>query len=181
MRLALPLLLVAATAHADPDPCSAANLHLTHVRPLAPVVVGPTCHIRTADGMIARDRLRTTFPSIDDEPGSGQLTLTITSARQLAAAVTCDGPLPTIDFTRHHAQVIVRDHLRSGHAQLAATYDDGHTLVLADRVVNGCPGGARYTFDRILDTTIVVVPTDRTVIRRTCGAVAPTPCRTGLK
>ena len=175
MLLALPLVLVAATAQADPDPCTAAAMHLTKVTEVAPQFVGATCQIRTDDGMIDRRRLRKTFPSVSTEYGSAELTLPITSAKELAAAVTCDGPLPKIDFKTQRAWIVVRDHLRSGSTAIVRGFDDGHTLVLADRTRQGCTGGARYTFDRYLTTTIVVAPADRTVERRVC-LVSQEPC-----
>lgn len=175
MLLALPLVLVAATAHADPDPCTAAAMHLTQVTEVAPVIVGPTCQIRSDDGMIDRKQLRKTFPSVSTEYGSAELTLPITSAKELAAAVTCDGPLPKIDFKKQRAWVLVRDHLRSGSTEIVRGFDDGHTLVLADRTRQGCVGGARYTYDRFLTTTIVVAPADRAAQRRVCF-VPQSPC-----
>jgi hypothetical protein len=173
MRRALPCLLVAATAHADPDPCTAAALHLTKVTEVAPVIVGASCHVRTtAEGELDVDRLHKLFPTIDH---AAEQTLPITSAKQLAAAVTCDGALPKIDFTKNRAWIVVRDHLRSGSVQIVRAFDDGHTLLLADRTREGCTGGAVYTFARFLETTIVVAPADRTVERRVCEVPQP-PC-----
>src|SRR5690242_1887167 len=109
MRAAILLLLAAATAHASPDPCGATALHLAKVTEVAPVIVGTACQIRSTDGMIDKERLHKTFPSVPTvgEPGYGssELTLPIASAKELAAAVTCEGPPPTIDFAKHRAWV----------------------------------------------------------------------------
>jgi hypothetical protein len=177
MRAAMLLLLVAATAHASPDPCTATALHLTKVTEVAPVVVGASCQIRSTDGTIDKERLHTTFPSISTvgEPGYGssELTLPITSAKELAAAVTCQGELPKIDFTKHRAWVLVREVGPRGGAQIARGFDDGKTVLLADRTTAGCSGGARWASEPSLVTTIVVVPTDRTVERRACYVGGP--------
>jgi hypothetical protein len=178
MRRALPFLLVAATAHADPDPCTAAAMHLAKVTEVAPVIVGATCHIRmTREGEIDVDRLQKVFPKLDH---SAEQTLPITSAKQLAAVVVCDGPMPSIDFKKNRAWVVVRDHLRSGSTEIVRGFDDGHTLLLADRTREGCTGGAVYTFARFLTTTIVVAPADRTVERRVCEVPQP-PCPQNAK
>ena len=99
----------------------------------------------------------------------------MTSANELAAAVTCDGAMPKIDFKKDRAWVVVRDRLRSGSTELARAFDNGHAVVVADRTRVGCTGGAEYTYERLLVTTIVVVPADRTVERRVCYAPQP-PC-----
>jgi hypothetical protein len=177
MRLAAVLLLAAATAHADPDPCTAAAMKLTKVTEVAPVIVGAKCQIRARDGELDVERLRTVFPAIDHDPDQ---TLPITSAKQLAEVVVCDGPLPAIDFKKNRAWVVVRDHLRSGSTQIVRGFDDGKTLVLADKTRGGCPGGARSTYDRYLTTTIVVAPADRTVERRVCSLPEP-PCNPYVK
>jgi hypothetical protein len=177
MRAAIPLLLVAATAHASPDPCTAKALHLTKVTEVAPVIVGPACQIRTDDGMIDNKRLHTTFPSVPTmgEPGydSTELTLPITSAKELAAAVTCDGAPPTIDFAKYRAWVLVRLVGPRGDSAIVRGFDDGKTVLLADRTTAGCSGGARWASEPELVTTIVVVPADRAVERRVCHAAGP--------
>src|SRR4051794_33812055 len=137
MRRALPLLLAATAAHAAPDPCTAKALHLTKVTEVAPVIVGAACQIRSTEGMIDKERLHKTFPSIPTvgEPGYGSqdLTLPITSAKELAAAVTCDGDLPKIDFTKNRAWVLVREVGPRGGASIVHGFDDGKTVLFADR------------------------------------------------
>lgn len=184
MRLSLAILLLAASAHAEPDPCTAAKLGLAKVTQVAPRIVGPTCQIRSEDGIIDKATLRKTFPSVEKpgEPGYGasELTLAIANAKELAAAVTCEGALPAIDFKTDRAWVIVRDRLGAGSSDISRAFDDGKTLVLADRTHEGCPAGARYTYDRTLVTTIVVAPANRAVERRTCGVQEP-PCPRNVK
>jgi hypothetical protein len=184
MRVSITVMLLAASAHAEPDPCTAAKLGLTKVTQVAPRIVGPTCQIRSEDGVIDKAKLRKTFPSVQKpgEPGYGssELTLAISNDKELAAAVTCDGALPAIDFKRDRAWVIVSDHLRAGSSVIAHGFDDGKKLVLAERTEEGCPGGAAYTYDRMLVTTIVVAPADRAIERRTCGLPEP-PCPRNVK
>jgi hypothetical protein len=184
MRATIVLVLLVASAHADPDPCTAAKLGLAKVTQVAPRIVGPTCQIRSEDGIIDKAKLRKTFPAVqkprESGYGSGELTLAISNANELAAAVTCDGALPAIDFKTDRAWVIVRDRLGAGSSDISRGFDDGKTLVLADRTHAGCPGGAAYTYERHLVTTIVVAPADRAVERRTCGAPEP-PCPRNVK
>ena len=180
MRAAIPLLVVAATVHAAPDPCTAKALHLTRVTEIVPVVVGPTCRIRTDDGMIDNKRLHKTFPSVPTVGESGydstELTLPITSAKQLAAAVTCDGDPPKIDFAKHRAWVIARLVQAGAGIDIARAFDDGTTWLLAERTRGGCHGGARYASEPELVTTIVVVPADRAIARRACFVPPASPC-----
>jgi hypothetical protein len=176
MRAAIPLLLVAATAHASPDPCTARALHLTNVTEVAPVIVGPTCQIRTDDGMIDKDRLRKVFPSIPKDADAYELTLPITSAKELAAAVTCEGDLPKIDFTKSRAWVIAREVPAGAGVDIARAFDDGKTLLFAERTRGGCHGGARYASEPKLVTTIVVAPADRAIGRRQCYIAPEHPC-----
>jgi hypothetical protein len=184
MRTAIVLVVLSASAHADPDPCTAAKLGLTKVTQVAPRIVGPTCHIRSEDGIIDKAKLRKTFPAVekpgDPGYGSSELTLAIANAKELAAAVTCEGALPAIDFKTDRAWVIVSEHLRAGSSDIARGFDDGKTLVLAERTYEGCPGGAAYTYDRTLVTTIVVAPAGRAVERRTCSLPEP-PCPRNVK
>jgi hypothetical protein len=184
MRALIVMVVLSASAHADPDPCTAAKLGLIKVTEVAPRIVGPTCQIRSEDGIIAKAELRKTFPSVpklgEAGYGSGELTLAISNAKELAAAVTCEGALPAIDFKTDRAWVIVRDRIGAGSSDISRGFDDGKTLVLADRTRAGCPGGAKYTYDRLLVTTIVVAPADRAVERRMCGLPEP-PCRHDLK
>jgi hypothetical protein len=184
MRVLTAMVLLTASARAEPDPCTAAKLGLAKVTEVAPRIVGPTCQIRSEDGIIDKAKLRKTFPSVEKpgEPGYGssEMTLAISNAEELAAAVTCEGALPVIDFKRDRAWVIVSDHLRAGSSGIARGFDDGKTLVLAERTQAGCPGGAVYTYDRVLVTTIVVAPADRAVERRTCGLPEP-PCPRNIK
>jgi hypothetical protein len=179
MRAAIPLLLAAATAHASPDPCTAKALHLTKVTEVAPAVVGRGCQIRTDDGAIDTRRLHKTFPSVtalDAGYASTKLTLPVTSAKQLAAAVTCDGDLPTIDFTKNRAWVIARLVPPNSSIDIPRGFDDGKTWLLAERTHGGCPGGARYAAEPRLVTTIVVVPVDREIERRACFIPPASPC-----
>ncbi|MEP6859185.1 MAG: hypothetical protein ABJE66_01095 [Deltaproteobacteria bacterium] len=184
MRTSLVLVLLTGSVHAAPDPCTAAKLGLAKVTQVAPRIVGPTCHIRSADGIIDKARLRKTFPSVekpgDPSYGSSELTLAVSNAKELAAAVTCDGALPAIDFKTDRAWVIVSDHLRAGSSDISRGFDDGKTLVLAERTFAGCPGGAVYTYDRLLVTTIVLAPAGRAVERRTCSLPEP-PCPRNVK
>jgi hypothetical protein len=185
MRALVVVVVLSASAHADPDPCTAAKLGLTtKVTQVAPRIVGPTCQIRSEDGIIDKAGLRKTFPAVQKPGeagyGSAELTLAISNAKELAAAVTCEGALPAIDFKTDRAWVIVRDRLGAGSTDISRGFDDGKTLVLADRTHDGCPGGAKYTYDRLLVTTIVVAPADRAVERRTCGTPEP-PCREDVK
>jgi hypothetical protein len=181
MRATIPLLLAAATAHASPDPCTAKALHLTKVTEVAPVVVGPTCEIRNDDGMVDMPKLRAAFPSLSTHADAYELTLPITSAKELAAAVTCEGPIPTIDFTKHRAWVIVRMVGPRGDARIVRGFDDGKSVLLADRTTAGCPGGARRASEPALVTTIVVLPADRSVARRACYVPPEHPCARDAK
>src|SRR5450755_4421666 len=137
------VVLLSASAHADPDPCTAAKLGLAKVTQVAPRLVGPTCQIRSEDGIIDKAQLRKTFPTVQKPGeagyGSGELTLAISNAKELAAAVTCEGALPAIDFKTDRAWVIVRDRLGAGSTDITRGFDDGKTLVLADRTRAGCP------------------------------------------
>ena len=180
MRAAIGVLLVAATAHASPDPCTAKALHLTKVTEVAPVVVGANCHIRSTDGTIDKTTLHATFPSVPTrgEPGYAEpeLTLRITSAKELAAAVSCDGKLPTIDFAKHRAWVIVREVGPGEAPELVRAFDNGTTLVFAERIRGVCHGGARRVSEPELVTTIVVAPVDRAIDRRQCYVAPEHPC-----
>jgi hypothetical protein len=125
--------------------------------------------------MIDMARLRKTFKSIPQGVDAYELTLPITSAKELAAAVTCDEELPAIDFATHRAYVLVRTVGPRGDAKIVRSFDNGKTVLFADRTTGGCPGGARQASEPEHVTTIVVVPADRAVDRRTCYVVGP-PC-----
>lgn len=178
MRLAL--LLVATTAHAAPDPCTATALHLTKATEVTPVVF-PICEIRgTDEGRIDTDKLRKTFPSLPKigEPGynSTELTLQVTSAKQLGAAVTCEAGVPAIAFAKNHVWILVRQVSAGSHMDIPRAFDDGKTWLLAERTHGGCAGGARYAAEPRLQTLLVVVPADRTIASRACFVPPASPC-----